>query len=137
MTEPQTRWQKLFNSKEESLLDKEFHLLASRYAESHRFYHTLDHVISCLHPSQPVTADEKYLLDIDLSILGATPALYAEYETWIRKEYRYVPGFFYKKGRRKVLESFLAQPSIYLSADFKERNESAARTNLEKAILAL
>ena len=203
MTDSQTRWKNLFKGKDESLLDREFQLLASRYAESHRFYHTMEHVVSSLqhlddfsdfknkqlveialwfhdvvyeplkgnneeksalfaqkamerlgfdvksinrtmeliiltkHPSQPKTLDEQYLIDIDLSILGSNPALYAEYETWIRKEYRYVPWFLYKRGRRKILESFLAQPSIYSSAEFSERYESVARTNLENALFSL
>jgi len=42
------------------------------------------------HPSDPLTEDEKYLIDIDLSILGAETALYDQYEKWIREEYAYV-----------------------------------------------
>ena len=203
MTNLQKRWNKLFINAKETLLTKEFLSLEGRYKESHRFYHTLEHVVACLrhldslsdceewrlvemavwfhdvvydplksdneeksalfaqraltrlgvdtesvdrvmaliiltkHPSHPQSLGEKYLLDIDLSILGADSALYEKYEAWIRKEYRFVPGILYKKGRRKVLNSFLEQPSIYSTENFRDRYERVARVNLEKALSSL
>lgn len=86
------------------------------------------------HPSSPKTEDEKYLIDIDLSTLGAEPAQYDRYEIWIREEYAYVPGFLYKKGRRKLLEAFLSCEHIYRTPYFRKRLETRARENINRAL---
>lgn len=86
------------------------------------------------HPSNPSTDDEKYLIDIDLSTLGAEPSQYDRYEVWIRKEYAYVPGFLYKKGRKKLLQAFLNCKPIYRTPYFRERLEDQARANIHKAL---
>ncbi len=86
------------------------------------------------HPSNPSTRDEKYLIDIDLSTLGAEPSQYDRYELWIRKEYAYVPGMLYKKGRRKLLNAFLDCEHIYRTDYFRERLESKARANIQRAL---
>ncbi|MCE0556640.1 hypothetical protein [Motilimonas sp. E26] len=86
------------------------------------------------HPSQPVTKDEEILIDVDLSILGAEPEVYDQYELAIRQEYQHVPSILYKIGRKKLLRSFLARPQIYLSASFYCEREQIARANLQRAI---
>ncbi len=86
------------------------------------------------HPSNPSTHDEKYLIDIDLSTLGAEQRQYDRYEAWIRKEYAYVPGFLYKKGRRKILKAFLDCEHIYRTSYFRERLEVRARANIHRAL---
>lgn len=86
------------------------------------------------HPSNPVTEDEKYLIDIDLSTLGAERVQYDRYEEMIRKEYAYVPGLLYKKGRRELLEAFLNCKPIYRTRYFRERLEVQARSNIERAL---
>ncbi|MCG8671719.1 MAG: N-methyl-D-aspartate receptor NMDAR2C subunit [Pseudomonadales bacterium] len=94
-------------------------------------------VILTKHPSAPTNHDEKALLDIDLSILGSEASLYSDYESWIRQEYKSVPNFLYRKGRRKVLQSFLDQPTIYFTDVFKNKYEEQARKNLHDAIQQL
>ena len=42
------------------------------------------------------------LIDIDLSILGAPPARFAEYEQQIRAEYAWVPGILFRPKRRAM-----------------------------------
>ncbi|MCG8313137.1 MAG: hypothetical protein MI976_07970 [Pseudomonadales bacterium] len=102
---------------------------------------TIDTVVHYIkltvHPSQPSTLNEKYLLDIDLSILGSSQQVYADYEAWVREEYSYVPSILYKAGRKKVLKSFLQQDSIYSTDSFKNRFERQARVNLKLAITQL
>lgn len=87
------------------------------------------------HPSQPQNNDDALLLDIDLAILGAPRNLYAAYESWIRKEYRFIPGFLFRPARRKLLKQLLAGP-IYHSAHFASR-ETIARENLQWAMQSL
>lgn len=89
------------------------------------------------HPSTPSTSDETMMIDIDLSILGAEPVRYDAYETAIRQEYRRVPGFLYRRGRRKLLRHFLAQERLFHTSTFTERYDTAARANLRRALSVL
>ena len=74
--------------------------------------------------------DTNILLDLDLSILGKSPAEYETYSKNIRKEYRIYPDFMYSKGRKKVLKSMLDLDSIYKTDFFKQEYENQARENL-------
>ncbi len=89
------------------------------------------------HPSNPQTDDEKYLIDIDLSILGSSADTYELYETWIREEYAHVPWEKYKEGRKEVLNSFIQTDYLYFSEFFREKYEAQARQNIVRAIRAL
>ncbi|WP_196140404.1 hypothetical protein [Aliikangiella sp. G2MR2-5] len=86
------------------------------------------------HPSKPESLDEQYMIDIDLSILGADAELYSNYESWIREEYRSVPGFLFQRGRKKLLRSFLEMSNIYSTPFFQKKLETAARKNLKNAL---
>ena len=94
-------------------------------------------VILTKHPSNPKELHEKYLIDIDLSILGSSKDVYDSYENWIRKEYSKVPSMLYRRGRKKVLRSFLDQPKIYSTELFGEKYETNARINLDNALCQL
>lgn len=89
------------------------------------------------HPSTPADEDERYLVDIDLAILGAPESAYAAYERGIRAEYRWVPSPVYRRERAKVLRGFLEAPSIYRTAHFYNLLEEAARKNLIGALAEL
>ncbi len=77
------------------------------------------------------------LLDADLAILGAETAIYAAYATAIRREYDWVSEPDYRTGRGKVLERFLARPSIYRTPRMVEQNEVRARANLAEELATL
>ena len=89
------------------------------------------------HPSMPCTHDEKLLIDIDLSILGANPEAFDRYDRQIRLEYAFVPGILYKRKRRATLNSFLERERIYQTDEFFEQREARARANIERAVRAL
>lgn len=74
--------------------------------------------------------DTNYLIDVDLSVLGATPEDYEHYTAAIRKEYSIYPGFLYRKGRRKVLKHFLEMETIFKTQFFREKYEEQAKANL-------
>ena len=82
----------------------------------------------------PQTRDEQVLVDVDLAILGAAPARFAEYELQIREEYAHVPGFLFRMKRRAILKSFLDRLAIYSTPLLREQLESRARINLATAI---
>ncbi|SRR5258706_7991542 len=94
-------------------------------------------VMATQHAVPATTEDAKLLVDIDLSILGADDFDYDMFERNVRKEYRWVPYFLYRKKRREILQSFLDRPSIYEKALFKEKFEAKARKNLRRAIASL
>ncbi|WP_210465721.1 HD domain-containing protein [Rufibacter roseolus] len=81
--------------------------------------------------------DVSYLLDFDLSILGAPWDAYLQYSRQIRKEYSLYPDFLYNSGRQKVLRHFLEKESIFQTAFFKAKLEGQARQNLEKELQLL
>jgi predicted metal-dependent HD superfamily phosphohydrolase len=94
----------------------------------------IDRVVSMIlatrHHEAGDDGDCAILLDVDLAILGAAPARFAEYERQIRAEYAHVPDDAYRVGRGQVLAGFLARPRLYLTDLFFERNERQARHNL-------
>ena len=197
------RWRKLFENAEINKVESIYNDILEGYSESHRYYHTIDHVKACLrhldsvenvanrrdveialwfhdviydsfkkdneeqsaifadsalnvlgeskqiidsvkhlviltkHPSDPKELHEKYLIDIDLSILGSSKDVYDSYEHWIRKEYSKVPSILYRRGRKKVLRSFLDQTKIYSTDFFRKKHEANARRNMENALYRL
>jgi len=94
-------------------------------------------IMATCHNGKATDDDMQILIDIDLSILGARADVYDIYEKNIRKEYRKVPKFIFRKKRKEILKVFLAQPHIYGSEHFYDLLEEQARVNLSKAIEAL
>lgn len=74
---------------------------------------------------------------MDLSILGADEPAYAEFESGVRKEYRWVPALLFRRKRAEILASFLARPQIYTTKLLHDRYDSHARRNLSRAIADL
>ena len=197
------RWLNLFPQAAQRRATDAHERLRAHYAESHRAYHTLEHIHSCLqlldsvkpeledprsvelalwyhdviydpraddneeqsaqmardelaalgetvdcqgevarmirmtkHPSEPQTRDDCFLLDIDLSILGADPEVFDEYERQIRFEYQWVPEVVYREKRAEVLKLFLRQPAIYRTSPFHGAREGQARKNIQKALVS-
>lgn len=77
-------------------------------------------------------ADTALLLDIDLSILGASPERFASYEQGIRAEYAHVPEPDYVQARARVMRAFAARKPLYLTPFFHERLHGAASRNLAR-----
>ncbi|MCW9028665.1 MAG: hypothetical protein OQJ80_07020 [Kangiella sp.] len=94
-------------------------------------------IMATQHNVEVNSVDEQLIVDIDLTILGASPTVYEQFEQNIRKEYKLVPSIIYRKKRKELLKSFLSKPSIYNLDYFKEKYESAAGMNIEKTIEVL
>jgi len=94
-------------------------------------------VLATKHRALPTLRDEQLLVDIDLSILGAGPTRFDEYESQIRGEYSFVPDAVFQTGRSAVLRSFLERPRIYSTEHFHEQLGDTARANLERSLAAL
>ncbi|MGM9486370.1 HD domain-containing protein [Ideonella sp. YS5] len=91
-------------------------------------------VLATRHTAVPAGRDEQVLVDIDLAILGAEPARFAEYDRQIREEYAFVPADTYRVKRREVLRSFLDRPRLYLTEPMHSALEESARRNLRRAV---
>ncbi len=94
-------------------------------------------VMATRHDGVVATPDARLLVDIDLAILGASKARYAEYERQIRDEYGHVPEALFRAKRAEILRMFLAREPLFLTPAFVARFEVAAKANLARAIADL
>jgi predicted metal-dependent HD superfamily phosphohydrolase len=79
--------------------------------------------------------DESLVADIDLSIFGAQPERFREYEAQVRREYSHIDECVFRRERARILQRFLERPSIYLTPFMRDPLEAQARRNLEESIL--
>ena len=77
-------------------------------------------VLATKHIVIPEDNDSKFILDIDLSILGANKEKYDTYAKAIRKEYSMYSDQEYNTGRTAVLQGFLDRKRIFLTDFFKD-----------------
>jgi len=96
-----------------------------------------EQILVTRHAAGPITDDQKLVVDIDLSILGAAEPRFDEYERQVREEYSWVEEPFFRMVRAKILQDFLARPFIYNTTAYGDRLESKARANLACSITAL
>lgn len=82
-------------------------------------------------------SDAAYLLDMDLSILGAPWSEYERYAQAIRCEYAHVSTNDYRTGRIAILKKLSVHPQLYLTDYYHERLETQARNNIEREIMLL
>jgi len=99
----------------------------ARYIEATQHGHTLE----------TGDADLDLLLDLDLSTLAAVPKVYLSYAKAIRGEYAHVPDELYRRGRRQILEGFLARERIYRTEQLHRLWEQRARVNISAEIADL
>jgi predicted metal-dependent HD superfamily phosphohydrolase len=97
--------------------------------------HTL--VMATRHTAPADQPDARILIDIDLSILGASPEHFDAYEAQIRREYRWVPSAIYRTKRADILKGFLGRSMIYATPLFRDRFEERARANIARSLSAL
>lgn len=94
-------------------------------------------ILTTVHKQTPTDPDARLLVDIDLSIFGASEQIYDRYERNIRKEYAFVPEETFRTVRANILERFLGREHIYETQLFRDRLDARARINLARAIRTL
>ncbi len=94
-------------------------------------------ILDTKHQVEPQTPAGKWLVGVDLAILGETEERFAAFDKNIRTEYAHVPGPLYRIGRGRILRGFLDREEIYQVRELKVRFEEQARANLKAAITAL
>lgn len=88
-------------------------------------------IMATTHTAPSEADDAGLVVDIDLSVLALPAVDYEAYAGSVRKEYHWVPEPEFRAGRRRVLESLLAMPTLYVHPANIAAWESRARTNLE------
>jgi len=78
--------------------------------------------------------DLQFLLDIDLSILAATPERFIQYEQQIQKEYAWVNPEVYSIKRKEVLAHFYQTEPLYQTTYFQKNFELNAKQNLKQIL---
>ena len=91
-------------------------------------------VLATAHSVGELTGDAALTVDIDLSILGQTAEIYAQFERNVRREYWWVPKKRFIAGRTAILKSFLDRPAIFHWPVMREKFEARSRENLSRAI---
>jgi predicted metal-dependent HD superfamily phosphohydrolase len=91
-------------------------------------------ILATKHNVTPLDHDARLLVDVDLSIFGQSPELYAGFEDQIRREYAWVSDHDFSAGRSSVLIGFLDRPRVFSTETFQARYEERARINLAWAI---
>lgn len=76
------------------------------------------------------------LLDADLAVLAAEPAVYEAYRHGVRSEHAHVTPDAWRTGRAAVLQSFLDRGHLFMTEAMRER-EAVARTNLAAELAVL
>ncbi|KAJ7589108.1 hypothetical protein C8J56DRAFT_937783 [Mycena floridula] len=98
---------------------------------------TISHKLPDTFPETSNATDAAIFLDLDISILAASPNEYDSYSENIRKEYKHYPVEDYRAGRIKVMQSFLNRTSIFLGPVETGDTELRAQTNLTREIEGL
>jgi predicted metal-dependent HD superfamily phosphohydrolase len=94
-------------------------------------------IMATRHDVTPEGADARVLVDVDLSILGASSTRFDEYERDVRAEYDWVPAPVFRRERRKILERILGRERIYGTQRIRESHEAGARANLTRSLATL
>ncbi len=94
-------------------------------------------ILDTRHQAAPDTPAGRWIVGIDLAILGETPERYDRFERAIRQEYAHVPKILYRVGRGRILRGFLDRDRIYEVPVLHERFERRARENLMRAVMSL
>jgi predicted metal-dependent HD superfamily phosphohydrolase len=84
-----------------------------------------------------VDHDAAHFLDADTAILGASAAVFDDYDAAIRVEYQHVPDAAYRTGRAAFLQTMLARERIFLTELFHQQLDVRARDNIARALARL
>ncbi|KRG32997.1 hypothetical protein [Psychrobacter sp. P11G3] len=113
------------------------YLSSEQYQQIHALIMmTANHQLDTLVDSDKYN-DAAYLLDMDLSILGAPWPTYRQYAKAIRQEYKHVADDSYRDGRTAVLQGLLAHPKLYLTDHYYDQLETQARANIKRELTSL
>ena len=94
-------------------------------------------ILDTRHSARPQSDLGRWMVDIDLSVLGASAERFHRYDQGVRHEYAWVPETIFRSRRKEILRQFLERPRIYFTDFFHQRLDGPARANLQAAVEAL
>jgi predicted metal-dependent HD superfamily phosphohydrolase len=94
-------------------------------------------ILATRHHAPASGGDAQLVADIDLSILGRSPAEFDRYEDQIRQEYAWLAQEAFSRARSALLQDLLARARIYQTHHFYTRYEAQARRNLARSLQRL
>jgi len=93
-------------------------------------------ILATKHAAPPEDPDACYVVDVDLSILGAPPEEFDRYEAQIREEHSFRSEVGFRERRARILKMFLDRGRIFLTREFAAF-EAPARANLARSLSRL
>lgn len=91
-----------------------------------------DLIIVTIHKELPLTPDEKYMVDIDLSSFGLPWDRFLRDSEAVREEFRHMSDEEFYSAQRKFLESLVSRKHFCFTKFFRERHEKTARKNIAR-----
>jgi predicted metal-dependent HD superfamily phosphohydrolase len=96
-----------------------------------------DRVTQLILSTNPSAEPLSVINDIDLTGLGADPAVYDLNTANIRKEYNWVEPEVWRKGRTAVLRQILKRPDLYITEPFISKYTLQAIENMSRELISL
>jgi predicted metal-dependent HD superfamily phosphohydrolase len=96
-----------------------------------------DYILLTRHRQAPADRDGAFVVDIDLSSLGADWGRFEQDSVNLRMESQHLSSRDYNRGKRKFFEALLQRPRIYFTNTFCDRYEACARKNIHRLLGSL
>lgn len=94
-------------------------------------------ILATRHADEVATGDARVVVDVDLSILGASAEAYDAYARGVRREYGWVDEARFRAGRSAFLRGLLGRPRIFGTRALGARLEVPARANIRRELAGL
>ena len=91
-------------------------------------------VMATTHREPPVTLDESFIVDIDLSSFGLPWEAFLRDSRAVRAEFSQATDAEFYPRQRKFLESLVARPVFCFTEFFRDRHEARARENIRRLL---
>jgi predicted metal-dependent HD superfamily phosphohydrolase len=91
-----------------------------------------DLIMVTIHKEPPLTPDERYLVDIDLSSFGLPWKKFLEDSEAVREEFQHLSDEEFYPAQKKFLEKLVARQHFCFTKFFRDRHEKRARSNIAR-----
>ncbi len=89
-------------------------------------------IIVTIHKELPMTVDEKYMVDIDLSSFGLPWERFLKDSQAVREEFRHLNDEEFYPAQKQFLETLVERKYFCFTEFFRERHEKTARENIAR-----
>lgn len=87
--------------------------------------------------SDSLNNETNQFLDADMSILAISSKEYVDYQDKVKREYKSIPNFLYRHGRKRFLQKTINQDRIFFSKEGYDLWEKQARNNISNELKVL